>query len=207
MNSDTPKSEPDDFWKDHKARPLPWQAFEDEVASYIVKILDDGVLGLKKRLTRVTPKRALYSRDRAAEIVFDVVVEVFASTNSEEPVLIWIWECKDYPSRSVTVDEVEEFHSKMKQVSAHKGTVVTRSGFQSGAINFAKSNGIGLMTLNKEKQFAFAMSQDAGFMELDEIVGSYCLYTFGLEIGGPADSTGPMLRTLMEYEMSRLNLP
>lgn len=201
----TSKLKSDDLWKDHRPVPVPWKAFEDEVATYITKMLASGALGLDGGLTRVTPKGALFSKDRSSDIIFDVVVELFAASNPKEPILVWLWECKDYPDRPVKVDEVEEFHSKLTQVAAHKGTIVTRLGFQAAAISFAKSRGIGLMTLNKEKQFALAMSQDAGFMEFDEIVGPYCLYTFGKEIGGSTDSSGPWLRTMIEFELSKLD--
>ncbi len=134
------------------------------------------------------------------------MLEAYAAFNHTEPVLIWLWECKDYPNRKVKVDEIEELHSKKMQVGAHKATVVTRNGFQSSAVAFAKSNGIGLMTLNREMQFALCMSQDAGIVELDEIVGAYCLYTFGLEIGDDANCSGPMLRTMIDFEFSHLAL-
>ena len=76
--------------------------------------------------------------------------------------------------------------------------MVTRLGFQAGAIAFAKSRGIGLMTLRKERVRALALSQDAGIIESDEIIGDYCLYTFGMVVDGP------WLRTLIEYEFSKL---
>ena len=74
---------------------------------------------------------------------------------------IWIIECKDYPDRRVGVDEVEEFSSKLGQVAAHKGTIVTRKGFQSGAISLATSYKIGLMTLSKSIAVSICASQDA----------------------------------------------
>jgi len=190
---DNDREEADDLDACLAPTPLPWQAFEAEVAGYIQKALDGRELGIDNGKARVTPKYPLFSRDRESNIIFDVALQVFSALDSTTPVFVWLWECKNYPSHRVTVDEVEEFHSKITQVGAHKGTMVTRMGFQSGAIAFAKSRGIGLMTLNKQRVRAFAMSQDCGIMESDEIIGEYCLYTFGMEV------EGPLLRTLIDF--------
>lgn len=181
--------------------PLPWQAFETEVANYIQTSIDGRELGIDGNFASVIPKCALFSKDRESEIIFDVAIKVFSTLDSTRPVFIWLWECKNYPNHPVTVDEVEEFHSKLTQVGAHKGTVVTRFGFQAGAIAFAKSRGIGLMTLNKQCVRSLALSRDCGIMESEEIIGDYCLYTFGFEV------EGPWLRTLIDYEFSKLTLP
>ncbi len=97
------------------------------------------------------------------------------------------------------MDEVEEFHDKMRQVGAHKGTIVTRLGFQSSAITYAKSHRIGLMVLQKEKMRVLALAQDAPSEEI-HIVSSYALYTFGKEVEGPE------LGTLIEYELRNIGL-
>ena len=59
------------------------------------------------------------------------------------------------------MSEVEEFAEKMRQVGAHKGTMVTRKGFGSGGISVAESYNIGLATLNKEILFDLALSETA----------------------------------------------
>lgn len=60
-------------------------------------------------------------------------------------------ECKCY-THSVGVDDVEEFHSKLDDIGAHKGILVTTSGFQSGAIKTAMGRGIALAILTAEAQ-------------------------------------------------------
>jgi len=154
---------------------LPWQSFEQEVAEYIKTQFDSDTLGLRQELVKVTPRKALFSKARESDIIFDVVVEVFPPGNPTDAIIIWLWECKDYPNRRVTVDEVEELQEKRTQVGAHKATIVTRLGFQGGAIRLAKSYHIGLMTLYRKRAFAIAFSQDAGIIPWDPVTGRIIL--------------------------------
>lgn len=65
--------------------------------------------------------------------------------------LLFLIECKCY-KHSVSVDDVEEFHSKIDDIGAHKGIMVTTIGFQEGAIKAAKGRGIALALLTKDRQ-------------------------------------------------------
>jgi hypothetical protein len=185
----------DDFWKDHQPETLPWQNFEEEVAQYLERNCHQ--LGVDGTGTRVRRKPRYYSKARESDIQFDASLEIYSSLKPERPCIIWLWECKDYPNHKVGVEEVEEFHHKLLQVGAHKGTIVTRLGFQEGAMTLAKTHGIGLMTLIKEKAWAFGMSQDAGFLSHERIYATYSLYTFGREVEGPD------LNTIIDYELSK----
>jgi predicted helicase len=60
-------------------------------------------------------------------------------------------ECKNYKSK-VPVDDVEEFHSKLDDIDAQKGILITTIGFQSGAVKAAKCSRIALALLSKEPQ-------------------------------------------------------
>ena len=154
---------------------LDWQSFEHEVAEHLEKEINFCNLGLKPDTAKVIKKPRYYSKLRESFIVFDVSIEVWPFENGTRPTLIWIWECKDYPDRNVSVEEVEEFHEKLGQVGAHKGTITSRHGFAKGAITLAKSYGIALMTLKKQEVAHIAFSQDSGIIrkfEL-EVVKSY----------------------------------
>jgi hypothetical protein len=65
--------------------------------------------------------------------------------------LLFLVECKCY-AHSVQVDDVEEFHSKIDDIGAHKGIMVTTVGFQEGAVKTARGRGIALALLTKERQ-------------------------------------------------------
>lgn len=143
-------------------KPLDWERFEDEVAAHIRKLIKEGVLGVQENSCTVFQRNSYFSKAREANIIFDVAIEVRSLPDADTPLLILIWECKDYPNRNVGVDEVEEFAEKLRQVGAHKGTIVTRKGFQSGAEAVAKHYRIGLATLNKEPHCTVMFSRDAG---------------------------------------------
>jgi hypothetical protein len=65
--------------------------------------------------------------------------------------LLFLVECKCY-GHSVPVDDVEEFHSKIDDIGAHKGIMVTTVGFQDGAVKTARGRGIALALLTTEQQ-------------------------------------------------------
>ena len=65
--------------------------------------------------------------------------------------LLFLVECKCY-SHKVPVDDVEEFHSKLDDIGAHKGILITTRGFQDGAIKTARGRGIALAMLTTEHQ-------------------------------------------------------
>lgn len=176
---------------------LPWKDFEKEVVDYIHKALRRHKLGVDPRNSRVTAHLALYSKDREAKIDFDAAIEVFSPDDKENPILLWLWECKHYETHKVSVDEVEEFHAKMKQVGAHKGAIVTRLGFQEGAIAFAKSKKILLMTLNRKAYVVVSYSIDASARDDYEVQVTYCLLSDGTEARFTETSEFPPLTTII----------
>ena len=81
----------------------------------------------------------------------DIKVDVSFNYSVAGSKLLFLVECKYY-RHSVSVDEVEEFHSKIDDIGAHKGILVTTVGFQEGAIKTAQGRGIALALLTKEYQ-------------------------------------------------------
>lgn len=65
--------------------------------------------------------------------------------------ILFLVECKCY-THLVPVDDVEEFHSKLDDIGAHKGIMVTTVGFQEGAVKTAQGRGIALALLTREHQ-------------------------------------------------------
>lgn len=65
--------------------------------------------------------------------------------------ILVVVECKHYKNK-VSVDDVEEFHSKLDDIGAHKGIMVTTVGFQAGARKAAIGRGIALALLTKDSQ-------------------------------------------------------
>jgi hypothetical protein len=177
-----------------------WQNFEEEVPAYIEKSIINGKWGLVPHLAKVRRKPSYYSKAREKEIVFDASVEVVTEFDLDSPVLIWILECKDYPERNVSVDEVEEFHSKLVQVGAHKGTIFTRKGFDAGGITFARTHRIGLCTLFKQRHTIMQFSSSGGIFEVEDIESEFFLDHENIF------REHPTLRLIVRNELKEFNL-
>lgn len=143
------------------------KTYEQDVLNMLQDELSRGNLGIDPNLTRVRHKPNYFSRDRGKDIIFDVSFEVFRKT-AAEPHLIWIWECKNY-SHTVPVDDVEEFHAKLSQIGADrtKGTMITPVGFDPGAVEFARSKGIGLCRLIPQEALVWLMEDSCEVQDSD----------------------------------------
>jgi Restriction endonuclease len=126
--------------------------FEQRVFDALTDELKNERLCAAPKHARIHRKKAYHSRDRGSDIITDVSIEVFLP-NRSRPSLIWIFECKDY-SGSIPIDDVEEFHAKIQQISEDntKGTIVTSGALQRGARAYAKAKGIGIIRLLPDDQ-------------------------------------------------------
>ncbi|MES1927957.1 hypothetical protein SADO_01840 [Salinisphaera dokdonensis CL-ES53] len=118
---------------------------EDRAFSDIKKQIAEDRFFAKKEYCEIFRKKGYYSRDRKKNIVFDISVEVTLA-GEDRYSLLFLFECKNY-GHSIPVDDVEEFFSKIQQVSGAncKGIVLSESFYQEGSFEFAKSKGIGLL--------------------------------------------------------------
>ena len=74
---------------------------------------------------------------------FDAVVECTVLCGAQLTILV---ECKRH-SRPIEREKINLIHAKLQAVEAHKAIVFSTSGFQSGAIKYATSKKIALVTL------------------------------------------------------------
>ena len=128
------------------------EEFEARAFGTLKFLLEAEDLGLSSRHCEIFMHKGYFSRDRGANIIFDVAVEVTlprATTYS----ILWLWECKDY-GHPVPVDDVEEFYSKVQQVSGAnvKAGIITSAALQKGALAFAYSKGMSVIRLLHESQ-------------------------------------------------------
>jgi hypothetical protein len=188
----------------HHPKQQQWVSFENEVYEQVKTNIDQHRLMLDPRDVKVHQKKGYYSKDREKDIIFDVVVEAFAAA-TDTPSLIWIWECKDYPDRKVSVDEVEEFFSKLLQIGlgSVKGTIVTRVGFEAGAEAYAKSQRIGLAVLHKELHAVTHYEKGGIEYEVVRVASPYGILLSGKEYREPARL---YLDSIVEIEMRNLGL-
>jgi hypothetical protein len=131
--------------------------FEDEVFSAICSEVAEGRLGLMERNCQLFQKKGYYSRDRDSQIIVDISIEVWLHDASAWSML-WVCECKDY-SGSLPVDDVEEFKAKLDQITGKnvKGLIAVTGALQRGALNFARSNGIGIVRIVPDEQISWVM--------------------------------------------------
>ena len=96
----------------------------------------------------VRHKHPYKGRISGRRIIVDVSFDITVVGGANILVLV---ECKHY-SNTVEVGDVEEFHSKLDDIGAHKGIMVTTIGFQSGARDVAAGREIALALLTTEMQ-------------------------------------------------------
>src|SRR5262249_2181897 len=120
----------------------------------------------KSEYCSIFHQKAFYSRDRKSDIFFDVAIEV-KLPGGRSPSIFCLIECKDY-SHPVGVDDVEEFFAKVQQVAPanSKAVIVTRTSFQSGALEFARSKGIGLLRMFPDSDFKWVLHRSPSSMRL-----------------------------------------
>lgn len=113
-----------------------WKKFEKLVA---------GIHKMKERGAEVTFDDKIVGKRTGEERQIDVSVRF---RHGYYGYLIAI-ECKDYKNR-VSVDKVEAFRTKLEDIGADKGIMVSPCGFQKGAVKTAKAYDIELFTLTQE---------------------------------------------------------
>lgn len=98
-----------------------------------------------------------FSKEREKEIVVDISIEVWPP-QAQNYSLLWVCECKNY-EHSVPVDDLEEFKAKLDQIGGKniKGVVAAKNSFQSGAITYARNQGIGLVRIMPDGQVSWKM--------------------------------------------------
>lgn len=123
--------------------------YEKFVESVLVTMVGAEVYRGKAYVGRIT------GRTIKVDVSFSITVAGGAS------ILILV-ECKCY-GHKVPVDDVEEFHSKLDDIGAQKGIMVTTVGFQSGARTAAKGRRIALALLtpsSASKELSYVINAD-----------------------------------------------
>lgn len=104
---------------------------------------------------KIHGKRDIEGLDGEYELDGMAVITLFGGAE-----FVVVVECKRY-GRPVERDTVMTLWAKLDSVSAHKGMMFSTSGFQAGAIRYAKKRGIALIKLTPTAAVYFAKSHDA----------------------------------------------
>jgi Restriction endonuclease len=112
-------------------------AFENQVYVYLKEELYSGRLLVNPATSSIYHQKSYYSQDRDKNISTDISIEVSYEEGAAFALLIVV-ECKDY-NNNVPVDDIEEFHSKVAQISGLnvKAIFVTTAALQTSAFKFA----------------------------------------------------------------------
>ncbi|MFY0995875.1 MULTISPECIES: ImmA/IrrE family metallo-endopeptidase [Pseudomonas] len=133
--------------------------FEQKVFDFLSRELEAGNLYFAPQFTTIQRKPKYFSREREDYIVFDISIEV-RLPGFDAPSMIMLVECKNYSS-TIPINDVEEFSSKISQVTGHnaKGMLVTASAFQASALNFARNKGMAVIRYLDEGNFTWELSR------------------------------------------------
>ena len=139
-------------------------ALEHQIRDLFQSEIDEDRFWAKKNNCKVFWRKGYFSKDRGTEIVFDVSIELYLPGAPEYSSLVLI-ECKNY-GHSVPVDDAEEFFAKVQQVAAAnaKAVIASTASFQSGAREFAKSKGMGLIRYFAPDSFKWELRRSPSAM-------------------------------------------
>lgn len=137
---------------------------ENQVFDVYKSQITENCFFCKSEYCKIFRKKGYYSKDREKDIIFDISIEVTLPGNNRYSLLFLI-ECKNY-NHSVPVDDIEEFFSKIQQISGAnaKGIVVTTNSFQESAFKFARSKGIGLLRYFNNERLECVLERSASSM-------------------------------------------
>ncbi|MBC8236266.1 restriction endonuclease [bacterium] len=119
--------------------PTSWKRYEIHAAGAILTMLRGEKIQLDtcEFDARVTGK--ITGEERQVDLLI----------GSNKPRNVVACEFKDYQNHSITVGTVEAFATKLKDIGANKGMMITPKGYQSGAVATAKHYGIVLFRLRE----------------------------------------------------------
>ena len=122
-----------------KSPKVSWAEYEHHIQDVLISS------GEKVKL-HVEGKRLLEVEEGEYEVDAYAEIEIFGGA-----LLKIIIECKRH-TRPVTRDLVLALHAKVQALGAHKGMLFSTSGFQRGAVSYARKHGIALVKLNDEEE-------------------------------------------------------
>lgn len=124
--------------------------FENDIYKIVKQLVAKGKFSANPATAEVYQKKKYPSKDNSRGVIFDVTVESFFTKDSPKYSVLYAIECKNY-SRTVGIEVVRELRTKLCEVGSDntKGLILTKKGFQKGAIEAARENGIALGLLKK----------------------------------------------------------
>ena len=125
-------------------------AFEERVFKIFQKLLRAEALPINCKRSQIYCKKKYTSKESKKDIVFDIAIESYMP-DSDEIANLTLIECKDYAS-PIEDSKIRDFIYRMNEVGANKGYFFTTSRFQTGVIELAKTNHIGLAVVSNTNE-------------------------------------------------------
>lgn len=123
--------------------------------------------------------------DRRVELTLPrgtVEVDVLASEDVDGIVTRIVCECKNWAT-NIPQNVVHGFRTVVQESGAHRGYIISRMGFQSGAVEAAESTNIELTTFNEFQTIFFDKWFSKRIWQMEKSVGS--LNSYYEPFGGP----------------------
>ncbi|MCX6007025.1 MAG: restriction endonuclease [Chloroflexi bacterium] len=127
--------DPDNPWNPKTQVEITPQQFERQVLEWVKSSISSS------SYDKITHQAIVPGQ--GGEYVIDIQVHLGLLKGASINILI---ECK-HQRRSVERDEVLILEGKLRDTGAHKGILFATSGFQKGAISYAKAHGIATVTV------------------------------------------------------------
>ncbi|MGE8448232.1 MAG: ImmA/IrrE family metallo-endopeptidase [Comamonas sp.] len=136
-------------------------ALEIAVFTLLKAQIDADRFFARKECCVISRRKAYFSEKRKASIVFDISIEISLPGATDYSVLVLI-ECKNY-AKAVPVNDVEEFFAKIEQVGEAntKGIFISNNALQSSALNYCKSQGLGVARYFDGKDLKWELQRTA----------------------------------------------
>lgn len=121
--------------------------FENQVFELFSDMLKNEDLYISGKNSKIFKKKPYYSKTRDGNIITDISIETYLPGVDDYSILTII-ECRNL-SKTVPIDDIEEFDSKLNQIGEHntKGILISKLGFQRSTLTFAKSKKISLVRI------------------------------------------------------------
>jgi len=129
---------------------LKGDVLEEKSFELFSQMLSDDRFYVPGKSSKIFRKRKYYSKDREADIIFDMAIET-TFQGAETYSLLTLFECKNYDN-SVQVGDVESFSDRVKQVGGHKAIMVTTSPFEKSALKIAQTRKIGIVRITSNNE-------------------------------------------------------
>lgn len=132
---------------------------EQKIYDFLDNEIGQGKFWAKPECCKIFRKKGYYSRDRKKKIIFDVSIEIFLPGSIEYSILVLI-ECKN-SGRPISVEDAEEFFSKIEQVASAngKGILAATNSFQEGTVTYSSSKGIALLRYFDESNLQWELNR------------------------------------------------